>query len=148
MNGKPVLSLDFDGVVHSYTSGWKGAGNIPDEPVPGAIAFITEAVNHFRVCICSSRCVQDEKDSRSVWVDGYRIVLPQPNYPGIYGMVDWLRNHGLPRDVIKQLEFWVAKPPAHIMIDDRALRFDGNWSKLFPDELVRMQPWNHHERHP
>ena len=29
---KPILCLDFDGVVHSYTSGWKGADVIPDPP--------------------------------------------------------------------------------------------------------------------
>jgi hypothetical protein len=32
---KPILCLDFDGVLHSYTSGWKGAAVIPDPPVPG-----------------------------------------------------------------------------------------------------------------
>ena len=26
---KPILCLDFDGVLHSYTSGWRGA-RIPD----------------------------------------------------------------------------------------------------------------------
>lgn len=30
--GKPILCLDFDGVIHSYASGWKGADVIPDPP--------------------------------------------------------------------------------------------------------------------
>ena len=27
---KPILCLDFDGVIHRYDSGWKGADVIPD----------------------------------------------------------------------------------------------------------------------
>ena len=40
---KPILCLDFDGVIHSYTSGWKGARIILDPPVPGALDFILAA---------------------------------------------------------------------------------------------------------
>jgi len=40
---KPILCLDFDGVIHSYSSGWKGADVIPDPPVPGAFDFIRRA---------------------------------------------------------------------------------------------------------
>lgn len=31
----PNVVLDFDGVIHAYTSGWKGLTVIPDPPVPG-----------------------------------------------------------------------------------------------------------------
>src|SRR5581483_11331600 len=55
---KPILCLDFDGVVHSYSSGWKGADMIPDPPVDGAIAFMLGALNHFDVVIFSSRSSQ------------------------------------------------------------------------------------------
>ena len=40
---KPILCLDFDGVPHSYTSGWKGVDIIPDPPVPGAMQFLVGA---------------------------------------------------------------------------------------------------------
>ena len=32
---KGTIVFDFDGVIHSYTSGWKGENVIPDPPVPG-----------------------------------------------------------------------------------------------------------------
>lgn len=36
---KPILCLDFDGVIHSYSSGWKGAR----EWVAIAVAYTTVA---------------------------------------------------------------------------------------------------------
>ena len=32
---KQTVVFDFDGVIHSYKSGWRGASIIPDPPVPG-----------------------------------------------------------------------------------------------------------------
>ena len=55
----PILCLDFDGVCHSYTSGWKGAAVIPDPAVPGLVAFLRKAVKHFDVVIYSSRSGQE-----------------------------------------------------------------------------------------
>ena len=70
MPSKPILCLDFDGVLNSYTSGWRGANFIPDPPVPGAMAFLVEAVQSFSVCIFSSRSHQEGGISAMIaWLD-------------------------------------------------------------------------------
>jgi hypothetical protein len=40
----------------------------------------------------------------------------------------WLRAHGFP-----EMEVTNVKKPAHLIVDDRALRFNGEWT----DELLR-----------
>jgi len=113
--GKPILCLDFDGVIHSYTSGWKGADVIPDPPVEGAAAFIDRALNHFRVCIFSSRS----------------------NQPGgLKAMQDWVLKW-MPNEFV---EWPTEKPAAFLTIDDRALTFDGTWPRI--EDLKAFQPWN------
>lgn len=119
---KPILCLDFDGVIHSYESGWKGADVIPDPPVPGAISFIREAIRHFKVCIFSSRS----------------------NQPGgLQAMKDWLTYHseiGFKDPIIDQIEWPTEKPPAMVTIDDRAITFDGTWPST--EALLAFKPWN------
>ena len=46
---KPTLCFDFDGVIHSYTSGWKGAEVIPDPPVEGIKEALTELQRDYKI---------------------------------------------------------------------------------------------------
>ena len=126
---KPILCLDFDGVIHSYTSGWKGATIIPDPPVDGAIAFLYEAIWHFDVCIYSSRSHQDG---------------------GIEAMEAWLVHHEAvwcaaqllaPRtSLLLNITFPTEKPAAFLTIDDRAMLFTGYWPTM--ETLLKFKPWN------
>jgi hypothetical protein len=124
---KPILCLDFDGVIHSYSSGWKGANNIPDPPTNGAIAFLREAVKHFTVAIFSSRS-------------------HQPG--GKQAMCEWLGYHVLDQRLSDNEELaWASeiqwpdnKPSAMITIDDRAITFTGEWPTI--EFLKEFKPWN------
>lgn len=120
---KPILCVDFDGVLHSYKSGWQGAMVIPDPPVPGALEFLAEALKHFHVCIYSSRS----------------------NQPGgIAAMQTWISSWaikvGVDLNVIDQLWFPTEKPAAKVSIDDRGWQFTGVWPTI--TELLEFRPWN------
>lgn len=123
---KPILCLDFDGVIHSYESGWRGAAVIPDPPVDGAIAFMLGALEHFDVVIFSSRSNQDG---------------------GTAAMKAWLREHAgqcwHPSPAgpgLEDIKFATEKPPAMVTLDDRALTFTGQWPAI--EHLKTFKPWN------
>ena len=59
MKDRPILCLDFDGVCHSYISGWKGAAVVPDPPVDGLFEFLLDASQYFDTVIFSSRSQQE-----------------------------------------------------------------------------------------
>ena len=115
MSYTPTIVFDFDGVIHSYTSGWKGVANIPDPPVPGireAIAEIRDA--GYRVVVVSTRCSER---------DGLMAIHKFMNENNI--LVDDISAH---------------KPPALVYIDDRAICFDGHPETLF-NKVRRFKPW-------
>jgi hypothetical protein len=123
---KPVLCLDFDGVIHSYVSGWQGATIISDPPVPGALEFIRAAVQCFTLAVYSSRS-------------------SQPG--GITAMQRWLQEWaerdlpaGADLTFLGQLQWPQEKPLAFVTLDDRALTFTGQWPSL--ESLLAFRPWN------
>lgn len=118
---KPILCLDFDGVCHSYTSGWKGAAVIPDPPVPGMWEFLRDAMEAFEVNIFSSRSHQEG---------------------GLKAMQTWFNAHAAGGDlwIVEQLVFPLEKPPALVGIDDRVIQFMGEWPSI--NMLRNFKPWN------
>ncbi|MHA2307094.1 MAG: hypothetical protein ACXACU_17075 [Candidatus Hodarchaeales archaeon] len=119
--GKKIILIDFDGVIHSYSSGWQGVDNIPDEPVKitrriggsrdityTSIDWLTQLASDkgLTICIYSSR----SKDVK-----------------GLIAMTDWLLKYGMSSDTINQIYFPTKKPAAFLTIDDRAIQFDGTF---------------------
>lgn len=120
---QPTLVLDFDGVLHSYSTPWIDAKTIPDPPVDGAVDFLEEAVGAFAVNVLSSRS-------------------KEPG--GIQAMQDWTRKHlreaGKPDSVFDAILWPEQKPAATVTLDDRAITFDGTFPTIA--ELLAFRPWN------
>lgn len=132
--GNPIICVDFDGVIHSYKSGWQGVSVIPDDPVPGAIEWLME---HLPVpeAICA---IAPEYKGPEVQIYSSR----SKSWFGRRAMKKWLIKHGLPACYITDgiLKFPVKKPAAFLTIDDRAICFNGT----FPNakEMMSFKPWN------
>ena len=125
---KPILCLDFDGVCHSYTSGWKGAAVIPDPHVPGLFEFLEAAKEHFDIQVFSSRTHQEGGImAMTLWF--------------IEERKRWRRESGKPpRDTPLEISFPKEKPPAFVSLDDRTIQFMGEWPSI--NMLRNFKPWN------
>jgi hypothetical protein len=124
MDGQSLLCLDFDGVIHSYTSKWERADIIPDPPVAGAMVFMREAMNHFEVAVYSSRSADpDGLRAMQGWLVDQALKFDPGNYTWVY-----------------KVKWPTSKPPAKVTIDDRAITFTGAWPVMA--DLIDFQPWN------
>lgn len=113
---KQTVVVDFDGVLHSYSSGWKGAANIPDPPTPGAREAIAKLRETYEVVVVSSRCCQEG---------------------GVAAISEWLERHDIVVDRVTN------DKPAHIVVvDDRAFRFEGDWDAVVAGIPAASVPWN------
>lgn len=150
----PILCVDFDGVIHSYTSGWKGARCIPDPPVEGALDFLIEASKTFDVQIYSSR---------SRYLFGRRAIKKwlmrhyqdkmlredvQKENPILYSHVcenafadPWIDEViWASKRFVNTFKYPTKKPPAFLQIDDRAITFTGKFPPI--EQLISFKPWN------
>lgn len=101
---RQTICLDFDGVIHSYVSGWRGIEVISDPPIHGTDEAIRKLRRQYRVVVHSARCATEE---------------------GRDAICAWLKKHQIEVDEVCE-----HKPPATIYVDDRAVRFKGNWDEV------------------
>jgi len=131
MTDKPIICIDFDGVIHSYERGWQN-GEIYGTAVPGFFEWVEAAKDHFRLVIYSSRSKDDDGViAMGRWLHEQRSI--------------WRKASDFPNDKsITELEFANEKPAAFLTIDDRALTFNGDWfdDAYWPEKLRAFKPWN------
>ena len=117
---KRTICVDFDGVLHSYTSPWTHRGHVPDRPVDGALDFLRALLNAgLEVVVFSVRC--NDLEGRSA-------------------IERWLLDWGLEPWHVEKLRFEAHKPRALVYIDDRGYRFEGTFPSV--EELLALKPWN------
>ncbi len=132
----PIICVDFDGVIHSYSSGWKGIDVIPDPPVPGAIKWLEEHLPTPDAIYAFGHIAHEGKPIVQIYSSRSK------SWRGRRAMKRWLIQHGLPKEYITDriLKFPKKKPAAYLTIDDRAICFDGNFPTA--DEMLAFKPWN------
>lgn len=111
---KKTVAVDFDGVIHSYVSGWEGADVISDPPIEGAIEFLNEIAEHFTISIFTTRAAHE----------GAEVAIRE-----------WLHHHGFEGECSITHE----KGPAIFYLDDRAWRFRGSFPTV--SQIKRAFPW-------
>ena len=151
-----TIAIDFDGVIHGYTDGWKD-GSIYDGAVKGAIETINKLVYaDYSVFILSTRSGKQIKK----WLKDLSnplLYIKMDDYLDIYHPFQSADDPDIQK-YIQEVErsnsklqfkvecipmwtkFWNEKAkvgitnrklPAHVYIDDRALVFKGDWEETF-----------------
>lgn len=117
---KGAVSLDFDGVINSYTSPFTTVDDIPDLPNKGAFEAIKKYLDFgFQVYIFSTRN-EFEKGRKAIR--------------------NWFVKHNLEQDYVDKLQIVSGKPRAKVYLDDRAWHFSGKFPSV--DEIKYFKPWH------
>lgn len=137
MSSKYIICCDFDGVLHSYTSGWKGPTVIPDPPVPGALDWIITITENdrFELAVYSSRSKeQGGVQAMFGWLHTHLVDHFERTHS-----VDRMNARVMSEKVLERLTFPTQKPAASMTIDDRAFHFQGTFPTI--EWLLGFQPW-------
>jgi hypothetical protein len=114
--GRKTIAIDFDGVINSFSNGWRGPTET-DAPVEGAMEAI------------SALLAADNK----VVIYSTRAATPE----GRETILRYLTGIGT---AVNDIEVTDKKPLAHVYIDDRAIPFSGDWSDALK-QIEEFKPW-------
>lgn len=131
---KPILCIDFDGVIHDYKKGWQD-GSIYGNATPGFFAWLEQASRLFKVVVYSSRSKTEE---------GRKNMAQAIGKWSIDAVVSGEISSDFDMGILGDMDFASEKPPAYLTIDDRAVTFHGSWSDghMDPHRLRQFKPWN------
>lgn len=116
-----TVAVDFDGVLHSYTTPWINEHTIPDPPVIGAMEWLGQMLEAgLDVVIYTTR---------------------GRTSAGRDAVHRWLLRHW-PEAPLSRLQVTSEKPTALVYLDDRAWRFMGPGTWPSAEQILDARPWN------
>jgi hypothetical protein len=133
---------DFDGVIHRYSRGWHD-GTIYDDPMPGAVDALRQAMTMWACGVFTTRDPQQvvpwlaslglpaTTDDRCGTCVGVKLV------GGEQGLAECAECDGTGLLTFWNTRGWLLvtqrKLPAVAYVDDRAVRFDGDWAQVMTE---------------
>lgn len=109
-NHSKSIAIDFDGVVAHY--------------VPGMASRDEQGLPIDDARVAMRRLKHDFRFNIIIWT----------SRPITRNLKRWLENYNIPYDKI------IQKPDCHMFIDDRAIKFNGNWNETL-QEIKRFREW-------
>ena len=111
-----AILVDFDGVIHQYKKPPTALNDIPDPPVNGAKDAIAKLREKYYIAVFTTRARTLE---------------------GSIAVRKWLNKHGIEFD---EVTAW--KIPGRVIVDDRAIQFNGSWWDGILEQIENFVPWN------
>lgn len=113
---RPTLAIDFDGVIHRYSKGYKD-GSLYDRPIRGAKLALRKLMRTNCVFILSTRPPEHIKEWMTKWMPEFVTeIVPLGVFPPF-----WNKENVI--GITQQ------KLAAEAYVDDRAIRFSGSWQR-------------------
>ncbi len=112
-----TICIDFDGVIYPNMR-YAGTAILNEKPIEKAKESLKKLSEQYKIIIHSSRFNDD---------NGYKAVL------------EWLEKYEFNYEVSRY------KPTAHIYLDDRGVRFDGDWNKAIED-IENFTQWQEEDK--
>lgn len=109
------IGVDFDGVIHKCSKGFYD-GTVYDPPIEGAREALERLSKKFVIVMYSAKARKDR-----MLINGKT---------GVELIWEWLEKHDM-KQFVKEVT--AEKPRAVFYIDDKAVRFEGNWNDTFSD---------------
>ena len=122
---KRTICIDFDGVIHDYSSGWQGE-DVFGQMIPNADTGTSVLKQKgWTVIIFTTRKKTDELEK-------------------------WLKEHNITYDYLNenpgQPDGTSGKIMADVYLDDRGICFRGRWDSWLVREILDFEPWQEQQK--